>query len=747
MKKITYELSEIWAENLLEEKNVMLLFQWKAPESSKIHIKIAAASAFQLFIDGRFIGYGPRRSAKGFSHINDYTEEIVEGKTLTAAVVSYRNDSYNLINEPPFFACAIKAGNARYKSEDFQVFRFNGKIQKIVRYSFQRNFAEAYRLSDDYMQILKGNHSLTPLKTIGVNGNILTESDLDYPTLEMLKADKIIESGTVVKKTEFNSSDINAQLYQGIIFDKREYEVDLIDEAFSLGFIPSENDASLHNKYRLYDFGINKTGFIFMNITAESDCDIYLLFDEILCEQENNKAEKKNELLFYRLGTVNVVKYSVKKGENHFLTIEPYTMRYLKVCIFGKCAIKDVGLHLLENPKAKNLELKTDDNELTAIFEAARNTFAQNAVDVPTDCPSRERAGWLCDSYFTAQSELLFTGENKVEKNFLESLESALPISGLPENMFPMCYPADHTAGVYIPNWALWLVLELENYLLRTGDRTTIENYRSKVYNLMDFFSGYENEYGLLENLESWIFVEWSRSNDLVGGINYPTNMLFARACKSVFILYGDAEFNTRYEKLKQVIIAQSFDGKFFRDQSIRNNGKLFFDGERTETCQYYAFFMGIASKESFPELFRVIFSEFGPSRDVSVCYPEIAKSNSFIGNYLRLDYLYSIGKGGQALSECNAYFNYMAERTGTLWENATVSASCNHGFASYVAKWIIGTLTGYRGFDPVSKTIFLSEPETKIKFSVKIPIGKELLILEKGKNPIVPEGFNVSII
>ena len=28
------------------------------------------------------------------------------------------------------------------------------------------------------------------------------------------------------------------------------------------------------------------------------------------------------------------------------------------------------------------------------------------------DCPSRERAGWLCDSYFTAKTEYVLTGTN-----------------------------------------------------------------------------------------------------------------------------------------------------------------------------------------------------------------------------------------------------------------------------------------------------------------------------------------------
>ncbi len=36
---------------------------------------------------------------------------------------------------------------------------------------------------------------------------------------------------------------------------------------------------------------------------------------------------------------------------------------------------------------------------LKAIYDAAVETFRQNALDVYMDCPTRERAGWLCDSF------------------------------------------------------------------------------------------------------------------------------------------------------------------------------------------------------------------------------------------------------------------------------------------------------------------------------------------------------------
>ena len=109
-------------------------------------------------------------------------------------------------------------------------------------------------------------------------------------------------------------------------------------------------------------------------------------------------------LAFWRNGTTNVVKYALKQGEYNLTTLEPYTMRYVKVCCFGNCQINDLYLNLLENPLAYKLKFKCQDNKVNRVVEAIKNTLAQNSVDILTDCPSRERAGWLCDSYFTSFS-------------------------------------------------------------------------------------------------------------------------------------------------------------------------------------------------------------------------------------------------------------------------------------------------------------------------------------------------------
>lgn len=121
-----------------------------------------------------------------------------------------------------------------------------------------------------------------------------------------------------------------------------------------------------------------------------------------------------------------------------------------------------------------------------------------------------------------------------------------------------------------------------------------VERFKTKAFGLLKYFSRFENSDGLLENLESWVFVEWSRANDLTNGVNYPSNMLYSAMLSAISELYDLPELSKKAEKIRETVYYQSFDGKFFRDHAVRENGILKTKSDSTEVCQYYAFFSGL---------------------------------------------------------------------------------------------------------------------------------------------------------
>jgi len=248
--------------------------------------------------------------------------------------------------------------------------------------------------------------------------------------------------------------------------------------------------------------------------------------------------------------------------------------------------------------------------------------------------------------------------------------------------------------------------VELEEYLDRSGDRAMIDALRPRVLKLIEFFKTYLNEDGLLEKLPSWVFVEWSAANKFVQDVNYPSSMLYSRVLDVTARLYDLPDLARQAEQMRVTIRRQSFDGEFFVDNAVRKDGKLQTTRNRTEVCQYFAFFFGIATPEKHPQLWQRLTRDFGPQRKTTKAFTEIHPANAFIGNQVRFELLSQAGLGQQILDEAAGYWLYMADRTGTLWEHDAPQASCNHGFASHAAHVCLRDVLGLYRVDTVHKAI-----------------------------------------
>ncbi len=677
-------MQAIWAKGLSHEMNVMLSFRYSLTPTEDTTLDLAASNLYRLFVGGELIGYGPARAAQGYSRLDSYSLARWSGQRvdIVVEVHSAHVNSYYVVDEQPFFAAELRQGGEVIASAaDFTAARMTERVQRVRRFSFQRTFTESYRLADA---------DRTPIETEAVPMNRLLPRYVSYPRLERLPAAPYAYGQAAIDPARKPWRDrayrnIDPVRFKG--FRPDELAEDAGEEAGRLTFTPTADgraDRLTAMTYQTYDFGRTLTGFFALHVSAADDTILYITFDEIITDRGVDP---------FRNDCCNVVKYALPAGEYDLLTFEANSCRFATVTVTeGSAAVTDFGMVTYENPDAAKFAYAYGDAELDRIVAAAVNTFAQNAVDVLTDCPSRERAGWLCDSYFSSRAEALFTGENRVERSLLENYALAPRSPYLPDGMIPMCYPGDHNDHVYIPNWAMWYILELRNYCRRTGDTAMAELSREKVYGLVDFFGHYENSDGLLENLESWVFIEWSRCNDrdFIAGVNYPSNMLWAAALDAAADLYGDVALAERGKAIRETVRRQAWNGEFFEDNAVRDaDGKLTATGHTSETCQYYAFYFGVADPDSHPDLWTRLRTVFGPKRDDKSTYPAVHRSNAIVGNYLRLELLLRYGFTEQVLGECRDFFTRMADLTGTLWEHSRLTCSLNHGFASMAAVYI----------------------------------------------------------
>ena len=690
----------VWPAGRSLEMNVTARFTAVIAGGKDTLLRMTGSTVYRLFVNGKIAAYGPARGPKFFHRVDELNLNpyLCDGDNiLVFEVAGYNVNNYYTMDQPSFFQAEILCDNeiVAWTSpvDGMPCDVVTERVQKVQKFSFQRPFVEAWRMGAAYAASFgKMTAGRTPLEQ--VEEKTYLPRRVPFPSLTKLPAQQLVGCGSVMYNEENagkwrdRSLDDISPILKG--YHKDELELNLSADFGALEFHCDEQAAvdvpdviALNeNRFATVKLYCNQTGFIGMHVKAKKHTTLIVTFDELFNGDVNT----------WRMGCVNIVRYDLDAGEYDLLTMEPFTMQYIKVIVLsGDAEISDIHLTEYAAPEKGFVEYRSENEKFLKIWEAAIQTYRQNAVDLYTDCPCRERAGWLCDSFWTARVEHALTGKCVVEKNFLENFLLPESFECLPKGMFPMCYPSDHYNENYIPNWAMWLVMELREYLDRSGDREMIDAFKDKLYDLVEFFKQYINEDGLLENLDAWVFVEWSRANYLTAGVNFPSNMLYAACLEAMSEMYDDPALGAQAEAMRETIRRLSFNGQFFVDQMLRDeSGKLYLQGEVTEVCQYYAFYCGTATKELYPELWNTLLYDFGPWRKENNKYPEVHFANAFIGNYLRLDMMAKNDNMKEVLDNIEGYFYNMALTTCTLWENDSTVASLDHGFASHVIVWLL---------------------------------------------------------
>jgi alpha-L-rhamnosidase len=736
----------VWPAGHETERNLTVAFRadFKSPAGKKVLLRATGSTVYRIFLNGEFIGYGPARGPHGWYRVDeiDLTAKLKPGTNMVAfEVAGYNVNSYYLLDQPSFVQAEVVAGEKVLAStsgdgQPFEAALLTDRVQKVQRYSFQRPFSEVYRIAPGYdgwrrepaRPLATVKCAVQPVKALLPRRVPYSEFAIREP--RQLVATGELKTGLKVEKPWKDRSLTGISPQLGGFPEKELATIPSLElqtvasvnaRLANQPYVATEPLPVKAGTFQIVDFGVNLTGFLGARIHCQSKTRLFLTFDEIL---------SNGDVDFKRLGCVNIVGYELEPGAYDVETFEPYTLRYLKLlALEGDCEISGLRLREYVSPIPADVRFSAGDERLNQLFAAGVETFRQNVVDVFMDCPSRERAGWLCDSFFTARVAKDLTGVTLVEQNLFENYRLPDKFAHLPDGMLPMCYPADHNNGVFIPNWAMWFVVELEEYLARGGDRETVKALEPRLMKLLEYFKPLRNEDGLLEKLQSWVFVEWSKANSFVQDVNYPSNMLFAEVLAAMGRMYGRPDLLAEGEKIRAVIRQQSFDGEFFVDNALRKDGKIEVTRNRSEVCQYFAFFFHVATPETHPQLWETLVGGFGPQRKQTKAFAQVHPANAFIGNVLRLELLSRAGLSQQLLDESLAYQLYMAERTGTLWENDRAHASCNHGFASHGGVRVLyRDVLGLASIDTVNKTVQVRFTDLKLdrcEGSLPTPDGK----------------------
>ncbi len=100
--------------------------------------------------------------------------------------------------------------------------------------------------------------------------------------------------------------------------------------------------------------------------------------------------------------------FATDELEHHRTDFLMIGFRYIEIYGYdGEISVDDFCTHFVHTELDSTSQFVCDDQELNNINKVARQGFLSNLVNIPTDCPERERRGWTADAFAVAEAEIL----------------------------------------------------------------------------------------------------------------------------------------------------------------------------------------------------------------------------------------------------------------------------------------------------------------------------------------------------
>ena len=677
----------VFAAGKEKELNYHLILRGDVDSLEDTTLFISAFSFYRLTVNGIFVSFGPARATEGYARVDEIClgeYNARNGKNeIIIEVAGYNCASLSTARQTSFAVAELRRGDEVLlcTGKDFLGFRSARMIQKTERYSAQRHFGEIHNYTAD------GICGERVELTVTENQPKYLARRAPMPTFNVVDMGEYSSFGEFnfddtlpyrEKRSSFEITEEWGCFSDGEVFSKpyRWIQRQRLDRKGDGGEFPIE---LTRGDYAIVDMGRIEVGFLTAHMTAKEHSEVVLGFSEACFE---------SDFEFTNINSQNVIEYFIEEGMTvEAQSFEPYTCRFAIIMVKnGAITLNGYSVRTFEYPAEDIIQREQRDPELRSIYLAAERTFAHNAVDIYTDCPSRERAGWLCDSFFTGRAEYVLTGKTLVEDAFLENYRLYKNDGSFPNGMIPMCYPSDcHQNNKFIPQWAMWYVLEVKEYLTERNTEMDRELFRDSVMGIVGFLSKYENAEGLLQDLPSWNFVEWSTANEWVQNVNYPTNFLYAEVLRAAYALYGDETLLKKAEAVADMTAEKSFDGEVFIDNATLVDGALVNTRNSSEAGQYYAILFGNfdINDEKYAKLKAHIMNGFDGFDTENRGFVPV---NAFIGFYVKICALMKLSWWEILEKDIKSFFGGMVASTGTLWEYKQHKGSYDHGFASFAA-------------------------------------------------------------
>lgn len=225
------------------------------------------------------------------------------------------------------------------------------------------------------------------------------------------------------------------------------------------------------------------------------------------------------------------------------------------------------------------------DERIAKVFSLCKNTVKYAVQECFIDCPTREKGQYLGDTFITAHSHMLLTGDTSLtEKAIDEFAQSSKICKGLMA-VAPCSFMQEIADYSLLFGELLMLCYSFNN------DKCFLEKYYPTAKNIIFHFKKYERADGLLAQIsDKWNMVDWGEN--MRDNYDFPlTRPVVSQGVHTVINAYYIGAIETLNRIEKELGFDCSFDStalkKAYVNAFMRDN--VFADSEVSDHCSLHS--------------------------------------------------------------------------------------------------------------------------------------------------------------
>ncbi|MCL5098412.1 MAG: alpha-L-rhamnosidase N-terminal domain-containing protein [Candidatus Omnitrophica bacterium] len=685
-----------------------------APEKAQVFI--TSDTFYRLRLNGQLVMHGPARTSAGTATLDvvDATPYLQAGRNRIEVEAFYGNCRYEALAQAPGMICALDIksdGRDLVVTTDssWQFAEVPAWNRQSPQFSYQRAWVQDYdaRLDarpDWQPVVVLGPVGTAPWKTLQVR-----DIPLPNPRYSIQP-----ESVVAVQRGDGEMGDGKAGGFGNPPNWLQRLEREGVKTDASAAANPEgitmrgKDDTVLEGNHAevTYDFGADYVGFVGFEVSGDAGETLELAWNERLSDYGGTARPGE------RLTANLALRYVLRDGRQTFLAFTPQVIRYLRIAHRGpgnvtvhRLWLADYGFAL-----APTGDFSCSDDGLNRVYAAARRTAQMNTLDTFMDNPSRERGSWFREAYWTAQAIYAAFGDTSVSRRMVRygaASQDHPNQDGGPDGMVQMIYPARFLHPGFIPAHALYWSLQLGLHQRWGVDSEFVRELLPANRRLFKAFETWLDPEGLLENVKSWNFLDWTEIKD--GPVSVGLNGMYAAALDDSARLerqFGESTLAEHYEqlaqKVRQALNQYCGEGPFYPDTLQRNAQNQIVPGPGlSEGVQLFLMWAHVPSAERTRRLWERLRDPFVPIPGGSRAPIEGMVRGGMYCFFERLQIAARLDDYAALVRDAKAMFVPMADSPpGTLWETPwpeLYSGSLSQGFASGIAAVLTEEILGLR--------------------------------------------------